>query len=648
MTSSLWAPARFAALAPRVPLAVTARSLGACATVLGSFLLLVSPARSALAGTALNAVVVTGSREPGSIERATADVVVIDAERIRASQADSVEDLLRREAGLQISRSGGPGQAAGVFMRGAASSSAVVLIDGVRIGSGTLGQVEFEALDLMQIDRIEVLRGPGSSLYGADAVGGVIQLFTKRGEGDARFAASGAVGGYASHRGSAGASGTIDDFDYAASVGREKSRGVSALKPGDQFGNYNPDADGYTRDTAQLKLGYAPAFGHRIGLNVVEARLNAQYDGSEFAPPAFKQDATPDLRNKLKTSVASLDYRGVIQPNWTTTAQVAHNEDDLESGARITDRFRTRRDQLTWQNAWRFDAAKQLVVVYERLTEHAESTLYVAGEQRTNHALALGLTGEFGLHALTADLRRDENSVYGGQTTGRLGWGFEWVRGLRVRALAGTTFRAPSFNELFYPGYGVPSVAPERGRSLEFGADWRAADGEASATIYQNRVRELIGFEVDNALCPPVPAYQYGCARNVGRARLQGATLSAAQRLGAWSVGGGIDFLDAKDLDTGRRLSRRAAHQARLAVDHEVGAWRLGAALVAVGARPDGGTTLGRYALLDLSARWRLAAHWQFEAKVLNAADRQYEPARDYQPLGRQAWVGVRYDSKAL
>lgn len=631
----------FLSSAPRAPFAVTRRVAG-CVAVLAS---VTSPA---FAQTQLTPIVVTGSREPQPLDRVTADVVVIDSERIRASSADSVEDLLRREAGVQVARNGGPGHPSGVFIRGAGSGNTVVLIDGVRIGSGTLGQVAFEALGLAQIDRIELLRGPGSSLYGADAVGGVVQIFTKRGEGAPRFTANGAAGGYRSFQGGAGVSGATGGFDYAASFGREKSRGLSTLKPGDQFGNYNPDDDGYVRDTAQFKLGYTPAAGHRVGVNLVESRLNSQFDSAEYPPPSYAPVTSSDPRSKLATSVMALDYRGAITSAWTTTAQVAHNDDDLKSGDRVVDRFRTRRDQLTWQNALRLDASNQFMIAYEHLSEKAESTAFAAEEKRRNDAFVLGYTGEFGPHLLSADLRRDQNSVYGGETTGRLGWSTALATGLRLRALAGTTFRAPSFNELFYRGYGVASITPERGRSIELGINWRAGDSEASATVYQNRVRDLIAYESDNTFCPADPSYQYGCARNIGRARLQGATLSGAQRFGAVRVSATIDLLDAKNQDTGQRLSRRAAHQESLAADYDLGAWRFGAALLAVGARPDGSATLGRYATLDLSARWRFAPHWQLEAKLLNATDRQYEPARDYQPLGRQAWIAVRYDSQGL
>ena len=184
---------------------------------------------SAHAQSQLDPVVIVGTREPQAASRSTSDIVVIDHEKIRNSSADSVEDLLRREAGLQLARNGGPGQNAGFFIRGASTNSTVVLVDGVRMGSSTLGQAQFESLNLAQIERIEVLRGPASSLYGADAVGGVVQIFTRRGEGPPRLAGSFHSGGYRSRAADIGISGSAAVFDYAIAAGRESSRGVSAL-----------------------------------------------------------------------------------------------------------------------------------------------------------------------------------------------------------------------------------------------------------------------------------------------------------------------------------------------------------------------------------------------------------------------------------
>lgn len=602
---------------------------------------------AAFAQSQLDPVIVTGTREPQRLSRSAADIVLIDAETIRDSGADSVEDLLRRQAGLQLARNGGPGMSSGYFIRGASTNSTVVLVDGVRIGSATLGQAELEALSLAQIERIEVLRGPASSLYGADAVGGVIQIFTRRGDGPARFSANLAVGGEGSSEGQLAVSGAQAGFDYAASMARESSDGVSAIRPNDQYGSYNPDRDGFTRKTAQLRLGFAPAAGHRIGLSANEARLNAQYDSADYPPPNYAPDASPDFRNHLKTRVVALDYRGQLSQLWTSTLRAANTSDDLRSGGTLLSRYKTDRQQFTWQNALRFDADQQLVLAYEYLRERVAGDVYASKPSTRNKALIAGYTGQFGASGLEASLRHDDNSAYGNNTTGSLGFSHALAANLKLRAMAGTTFRAPTFNERLYPNYGIPELEPERGRSLELGLAWQSGASSASATVYRNKVRNLIGYDPDpnGTNCP---AGYFGCAGNTSRATLQGGTLSAAQRWGGFSLRGTVDFVDAKDDQTGLRLNRRAAHQESLSADYDAGAWKAGASVLDVGSRPDGGVRLGGYAVVDLRASWRFLPQWRLEAKLLNAGDHRVEPVRDYQGLGRQAWIGLRFDSQGL
>jgi vitamin B12 transporter len=623
--------------APRAPKA-TLRSF--------LFLLVILVSFGAMAQTQLDPVVVTGTREPQPLSRSSADIVFIDAQTIRNTTADSLEDLLRREAGVQIVRNGGPGQSSGYLIRGSSTSGTVVLVDGVRVGSASLGQADFEALSLAQIDHIEVLRGPASSLYGADAVGGVVQVFTRRGDGSPHVSGGAAIGGYHSRQGDLGVSGAEGAFDYAATIGRETSRGVSAIRPGDQFGLFNPDDDGYSRSFGNLRLGYTPAPGHRVGLTLLETKLDVQYDSAEF-DAAFNPDPSPDFRNHLTTKLAALDYRGAISSAWTTTVQLAHSVDDATSGGRSISRIATHRDQATWQNAVRLGADQQLVVAVEHLRESVGGDVLAGEPKRSNNAIVVGYSGELGGNGLLADLRHDDNSAYGANTTGRVGWSREVVPGLRLRALAGTTFRAPTFNDLYFPFFGVATIKPERGRSVEIGAAWQSGSTSASATLYRNRVRDLIGFDPDPNMTDCPPGF-FGCAANTARARLQGATLAAAQRWGGLDLRATVDLLDATDADTGVRLARRAAHQETLAADYAAGAWSVGASILDVGSRPDAGVVLGGYALVDLRATWRFLPQWRLEAKLLNALDHRVEPLRDYQGLGRQAWLGVRFDGRGL
>ena len=587
--------------------------------------------------------VVTASREPVAADRLAADVVVIDRAAIEASTADSVADLLRREAAAQLSRSGGPGQATGLLLRGAAAVNTVVLVDGVRIGSATLGYAQLDALSLAQIERIEVLRGPGSSLYGADAVGGVVQIFTRRGTQGLHIDAHVGVGGYGSQEGSIALTGAHGAWDYAATLAREHSRGVSALRPGDAFGNYNPDADGYALNSVQLRAGLTPVPGHRIGLTLMGTRLNAQYDSSEFLAPTFAQDASPDFRNRLNTDVAALDWRGELNRGVTATARVARSVDELRSGGVQVDQFRTVRERFTAQLAWKTGALGELIGALEHLQETADVSTFAQPVKRRGSAVVLALNGDAGPWSWQADLRRDDSSDFGGVTTARLGGNVKMADGLRLRAAGGTTFRAPSFNDLYYPGYGVSSLRPERGRSVELGLNWRNGASAASATVWRNTVRDLIGYESDAALCPADPAYSFGCARNLSRARMQGATLAASHQAGPVALKAQFDLVDAKDQITHQRLNRRAAHQASLSADWQAGPWAAGASVLRVGSRPDGGVVLPAETTLDLVASWRFLPQWQLQAKLLNATDVDVQPVRDYQGLGRQAWLVLRY-----
>jgi len=607
-----------------------------------------APAHAQPARTDLAPIAIVGTREPASAERLVGDVIVIDAARIRASSADSIEDLLRREGGMQLSRNGGPGQSSAVLMRGTAASGTLVLIDGVRVGSATLGQFDFSMLNLADVERIEVLRGPASSLYGADALGGVILIVTRQGSGAWRFGAHALAGELHSSAADASVSGSQGPLDFAASVAREASHGVSALRPNDAFGAFNPDRDGYVRTSTSARGGYTFAPGQRIGLNVLASRTNAQFDSVEFLAPNFAPDASGDFRNHGETRLAALDYRGTLTPAWTTSARLSTQTDDLESGAHDISRFVTRRQQATWQNAWTPWAGQQIVGALEHLEESVDGTPFASTLSRHTNAALLGYDGGWQQWHVQSDARHDHNSVFVGVTTGKLGVGYDLRPGLTLRVLGGTAFRAPSFNDLFFPGFGVPTVMPERSHSIEAGLRWRTDEASAGVTVYRNRVSQLIVFEPDRSFCPPDPSYDFGCARNVARAQILGATLDGTWRHGGFDMHAAIDFLDAHDADTGVRLPRRAAHHESVDAHWSRGDWKTGVAVLNVGARPDGGAQLGSYALVDLQLFWRFAPRWQAEAKLTNAFDHRYEPLRDYNAPGRQAWIGVRYASEGV
>jgi vitamin B12 transporter len=592
-----------------------------------------------------DAVQVIGTRAPTALNRMVADVVVIDRERIRATSADSLEDLLRREGGIQLSRNGAAGQSASVMIRGSAASNTLVLIDGVRIGSATLGQTDLAAISLAQVERIEIMRGPGSSLYGADAIGGVLNIVTRRGDGAPYVSGNIAGGNHRSGEAYAAVSGSDERIDYALSLSGETSDGVSAVLPGDLFGIHNPDDDGFSRYGLQLAGGVSWQKGQRIGLSYSASRLRSRFDSAEYPPPTFAPDPSPDFRSRLTTQLTTLQYQGAMSSEWTNLLRASYQSDQLRSGATAVSIYDTTRRQLTAQTTWTPTAQHQVVAAVDLLTESIHSSEYNAPE-RDNTGLIVGYTGRFGAQKLQADLRWDHNSLYDNQTTGKLGWGMDVAPGWSVRAVAGTAFRAPTFNDLYFPNFGVTTLLPERSRSIEAGVNYQAEQTSVSATAYYNKVSDLIGFQSDPSQCPP--GLDFGCADNTSRALLQGITMQGLQQWGHFQFTLALDWLNAKDRDTDQTLNRRAANQQTLAVDYNLGPWQLGGTVLRVSQRPDAGVLLPAYALLNLNARWRFERLWQIELRLQNAFDKDYEPARDYQDAGRQFWIGLRYDGRGL
>jgi vitamin B12 transporter len=590
-------------------------------------------------------VQVIGTRAPTALDRVVADVVVIDRDRIRATSADSLEDLLRREGGIQLSRNGGPGQSASVLIRGSAASNTLVLIDGVRVGSATLGQTDLAAISLAQVERIEIMRGPGSSLYGADAIGGVVNIVTRRGDGAPYVSGSVAGGNHRSAEAYLAVSGSNEAFDYALSASGESSNGVSAVLPGDLFGIYNPDDDGFARYGLSLAGGYSWQKGQRIGLSYSASKVRSQFDSAEYPPPNFLPDPSPDFRNRVTTQLTTLQYQGTVSAEWTNLLRASYQTDQLQSGANVVSRYDTTRRQFTAQTTWTPTAQQQLVAAVDLLTESIHSSDYQAPE-RDNTGLTFGYTGRFGAQKLQADLRWDHNSVYDNQTTGKIGWGMDLSDSWSLRAVAGTAFRAPTFNDLYFPDFGVVTLQPERSRSIEAGLNYLAEQTSVSATAYYNKVSDLIGYQPDPDQCPP--GYAFGCAANTSRALLQGITMQGLQQWGNFHFTLALDWLNAKDRDTDQTLNRRAANQQTFAVDYNEGPWQLGGTALRVSQRADAGVLLPAYTLLNLNARWRFERFWQIEARLQNAFDKDYQPARDYQDVGRQFWLGLRYDGKGL
>jgi vitamin B12 transporter len=587
-------------------------------------------APSAATATA-QTIVVTATRTPQRVDQALTQVTVIPRERIAAATGRTLAELLATESGVQFWSNGGLGKPATVSLRGLEGRHTLLLIDGVRFGSATVGAPGWDNIPLDAIERIEIVRGPMSGLYGSDAVGGVIQIFTRRGAAGFRPEAAASVGSQGYGDVAAGARFGSGPVDGSLRVQHRRTDGFSATNERVPFGSFNPDDDGFEQTSVSGRVGVALGTW-RAEATLLDARGTVQLDDGPGA----------DSRADLGTRVVSLQAAGPLSAGWRTTLRAARSGDDYDTRATASafqplGSIGTVQTQLGWENQVATPLGTALLLA-ERVQQTVERPgAPFAVSERTITGLGLGLNGEAGMHGWQASLRRDRNSQFGSQTTGSLAYGLVLVPGLRATASFGTSFVAPSFNQLYFPNFGNPNLLPEEGRQREFGLVWRQGGVTSRVAVFDNRIRGYISSG-------PLPT-------NVPRVRVDGVSASVDAVLGAWTVAGSIDSVQPVNAtentaNFGRILPRRVQDSGRLALDWRGGAWTLGGTLQAFGERFENAANtqrLGGYATLDLRAEWALARDWALGLRLNNLAGKRYETVLGYNQPGREGYLTLRW-----
>ena len=408
----------------------------------------------AAADDKLAELVVTATRLEQPLNQSLSSTTVITGQDIRDSQATDVPTILRSVAGVEIDQGGGIGKTAGLFLRGTDSTHALVLVDGVRINSATTGYTAFDQLMLDQVERIEVVRGNVSSVYGSEAIGGVVQIFTKHGRGAPAVNISAGLGSQGTRRLSTAFSGAADGTDFSVQLSTFRTSGTSSLNPA-LVSTANPDLDGYRNNSLSVNVGHAFNADHRISASLFGSNGNNQYDS---AYNAKLSDTNSSRAQQWKSSLV-LDDR--LNEIWHSKLQLANGVDqyrDFLNGLPVASGslYQTSSDQLTWQNSLILDDSQQVLLGAEALRQTVTSDINPGFVQNTRqiNSLFAGYTGSYGAHQTQINLRQDNNSQYGSNTTGLLGYGYSITEAWRATASYSTAFRAPTFNELYWPNNG--------------------------------------------------------------------------------------------------------------------------------------------------------------------------------------------------
>ena len=583
-----------------------------------------------LRAPSMNEVVVTATRSAQPLSDIVADVSVVDRETIEQSGATGLADVLARLPGVEVARNGGPASSTSLFLRGAETRYTAVYIDGVRVDSQAgSGGAPWEAIPLSLIDRVEVLRGPAAAVYGSDAIAGVVQVFTRKGEaGVAPYVGVGA-GSQHTWRTEAGVSGASGTVDYALGLAREISKGFDATTKVNR--NNNPDRDGYQASSANARLGLQINAAHRVEGMLLYHDSNGGYDASKSA----------DDRSLHRLRTLGLNWQAQWSSRYKTRLSITDSQDRYQTtpSPYLTD---TRLRGYLFQNEWRL-GVHQLSAALERREDQLVNA--PIDRSRAQNALALGYGLHSGAHTLQLNARHDDDSEFGGKSSGSAAYGYEFVKNWRATVSAGTAFRAPTLYQRFSM-YGDASLQPESSRNVELGLKWAEGANSFSATAYRNKVSNLINWVGGAGPCPGGSGPFPGCYANVGRARYEGITLAGSTRVGQVQLRGSVDLQNPKNLDSGKLLARRARQHASFGADTLVAGWTLGGEVQASGRRYDDAankTRLGGYTLLNLYASTRLARDYQLVARVDNLSDKNYTLANGYATPGRTFYVGLKW-----
>jgi len=583
----------------------------------------------------LQPVVVSASGFEQALADAIPNTSVHTREDIARAGHTDLADLLADTAGIDLVRSGGAGSLTSVFMRGAEARQMLVLIDGVRIESGTSGTARIENLMLDQVERVEVVHGNVSALYGSAAVGGMVQIFTRRGEGPPRANASVGFGSRGEERaslGSAGSFGVDGASNYSLQASRHRIDGKSAIDTR-LLPSADPDRDGFRNTSLSGSLGHRISARHRIGGSIYWSESDAELDDSFMVGPASVE------MQESRLTVASAWWEARPTARWRSNLRASVTDEKSHSryASGSVDPFDTRRNEVEWRNELSLGhglLSLGLATVHERIST---SIAYDRNRRDSQSAFA-AYALQAGPHQAELALRYDDYSDVGDATTGSIGYGYSIGDHWKLLGRFATAFNAPTFNHLFYPGFSNPDLEPERARSIELGLQYQREGNRLRATVFRTRYTDMIDS--------PPPTF---LPSNVASSQVQGLELAASGSIRGWRIAANATFQSPTDRRTGETLLRRARRFGALDVSHRVGAWDAGANLAWGGSRRDFG--IDTFAPVMLESRVRLGLRLQREiftdtslvVHLDNVTDDDTPTAHGYLPTGRSLFVMLRW-----
>ena len=570
-------------------------------------------------------IVVTATRTPVSVEKSLVSTVLISRDDIEKSQAPYVTDLLRSVAGVEIASNGGPGQTTSIFIRGAESDHTLILVDGVKLNPGTIGVAAIQNMPVDMIERIEISMGPRSTLYGSDAIGGIIHIITRKGE----LAEVGwRFGSYDTQQLSGSLHGKPNSIRYGIDLSGTRSDGFPARVEG-------TEDSPYSNESMNLKLG--SRFGN--------TDVDAGYWYSSGTTDYYDFTLTP-VDQDYRNSIASLTAVTQANSSWVSNLRYSFFEDKIEQN-QVDDFLQTKRHEIDWQNDVVINEQNLVTAGLQLYRENAQSLSFGSGFDEDTDSFELYAQDQFetGRHQLQAGLHYTDHSSFSSHTTGDLNYGLQASDAIRLVGNLASGFRAPSSTDRFGFG-GNPELDPETSVYAELTGRFTPSQAHRGhVTFFQNEIDDLISFVDPDGFNGPIP----GRNENIDETRTRGIDLGYAFRMNAFEIDAGVIYQDPKDLTTGKQLPRRAKQKATLAGRYVGSDYSLSAEAIYTGERPDSAYSdivLDSYTLLNLSGTKTIAKQINLGIRFENITDEEYQLADGFNTAGRSVYFDIRYQNR--
>ncbi len=560
--------------------------------------------------------IVTASRQAESVSDTSAATSVFDRNDIDRLQPVSVTDLLRRVPGISVTTNGGIGSLSSISLRGTSASQTLILVDGQRIASASAGQASLEFLNVDQIERVEVVRGPRSAVYGSDAIGGVVQIFTRKGSEGLNPRVKFGVGSNQTFTRDLGLSGGNGQTSFNLGASLDETAGINRTT--NSIGSDNDD-DGYRNRAFSASLNHQFTDNLDAGIQILEQSGNTEYDLS----------GNPEDDFTLSTVATHIQWQ--VNDTWQTRIEAGHAEDKRDTSGSFPSVFNTYRDSATWLNRLRFNEQHSVQAGIDWYEDKLSSSTAFNESERYNQAVFAQY--RFDGQRVSSELgwRHDDNEQFGEQDSLNGALIFALSNDQQLVASYGEGFRAPTFNDLYFPDFcfppfgcspsSNPNLEPESSKSYEL--QWRGQLQESTlqASVYRTDIDNLI--QLDSAFIP----------QNISEARINGLELSAERDLLGWYTVVAATWLDPRDRQTGNLLARRPKRMLSVDTDHQYGDFGVGFTMVANSTRyNDAANTqeLSGFGTLEVRGNWQMTDSSRWDLSVGNVLEKEYALANDF------------------